>query len=269
MAEFSHFWPARDLRYARLMMPRYCRRAAAVISVSQITTETFNQTFDLPEEKIRTVYFGPGRQFKRVEQPERLAEVKRKYDLPDHFIFTLTGYERGPRKNIAGLLRAYELTHGQTGHSLVIGGKGCHRFKTDFAIPDEGYGQDVLFPGWIAQEDLPAVYSLADLFLYPSRIEAFPIPITEALACGTPIVTSNANGLRELAGGAAVLVDPDRPEEIAAAVTRVLTDAALRADLSARGLARAAAFTWDRCARETLAILEEVAKEEVERANVD
>ncbi|MGH2536988.1 MAG: glycosyltransferase, partial [Candidatus Promineifilaceae bacterium] len=101
-------------------------------------------------------------------------------------------------------------------------------------------------------------YTLADLFLYPSRLEAFPIPITEALACGTPIVTSDANGMKELAGDAAVLVDPEQPAAIAEAAERVLVDRALHRQLSARSLARAACFSWQRCAQETLAILEEI-----------
>jgi glycosyltransferase involved in cell wall biosynthesis len=157
---------------------------------------------------------------------------------------------------VGNLLAAYALAHGSVPHQLVIGGRGCERFREDYGIPSNGYGRDVIFPGWIEQEDLPAVYSLADLFLYPSNLEAFPIPLTEAMACGTPVVTSCVNGLKEIAGGAAVLVDPSRPEEIAGAIRRVLGDAGLRSDLAAAGLARSAAFSWPRCARETLAILE-------------
>jgi glycosyltransferase involved in cell wall biosynthesis len=112
-----------------------------------------------------------------------------------------------------------------------------------------------LFPGWIDQSDLPAIYSLADLYLYPSNLEAFPIPITEAMACGTPIITSRANGLEEIAGSAALLVNPDDPEEIADAVQRVLTTPGLQAELSAAGLERSRRFSWERCAKETLDIL--------------
>ncbi len=259
MPEFSHFWDDKDLRYARFIMPLYCRKAAAVLAVSQITTETFNNVMDLPDGRIKTVYFAPGKQFRRIDDPIKLKDVKQKYKLPDRFIFTLTGYDRGPRKNVEGILESYRIHHGKTPHKLVVGGKDCHRFREDFSIPDLGYGQDILFPGWIAQEDLPAVYSLADLFLYPSRVEAFPIPITEALACGTPIVTSNANGLKEIAGEAALLVDPDKPAEIAEAVTRVLTDDELRESLSIKSLARSSNFSWDKCARETLDILMDAA----------
>ena len=115
----------------------------------------------------------------------------------------------------------------------MIGGKDCHLFRAEYGAPEDGYGQDILFPGWIEQEDLPAVYSLADIYLYPSNLEAFPIPITEAMACGTPIITSNVNGLEEIAGDAAVLVDPSDAQAIADAMERILSDAGLRATLSA------------------------------------
>ena len=120
-------------------------------------------------------------------------------------------------------------------------------------------GADLHFPGWLAQEDLPALYSRAAAFLYPSNLEAFPIPITEALACGTPIVTSDANGLREIAGDAALLVPPDDPEAIGDALARVVGDADLARELRARGLAQSQRYSWDRCVRETLAVLEAAA----------
>jgi glycosyltransferase involved in cell wall biosynthesis len=245
-----------DRKYIRLMMPVYCKKASAIISVSQITTDTFNQLFSLPKEKVKTVYFAPGKQFKRIENESILQNIRANYDLPEKFILTVTGYDRGPRKNIKGILEAYKIHHGKTPHKLVIAGKDCYRFKEDYAIPDHGYGGDIVFPGWVDQKDLPAFYSLADLFLYPSIVEAFPIPITEALACGTPIVTSNANGLKEIAGDAALFIDPQKPEEIAGAMCRVLSDSAVQSDLSSKGLQRAQVFNWRKCATETLGIIE-------------
>jgi glycosyltransferase involved in cell wall biosynthesis len=116
-----------------------------------------------------------------------------------------------------------------------------------------------LFPGWLDQADLPAIYSACSLFLYPSNQEAFPIPITEAMTCGTPIVSSLANGLEELAGDAALLVDPADPQAIAAASLDVLRDQALAGRLRAAGLSRSRMFSWDACARNTLAIVRQAA----------
>lgn len=254
--EQARFYGRLDVAYIRLVMPLYCRRAAAVLSVSRLTTENINHALNLPPGKVRTVYFAPARHFRRVEDPAVLREVARRYNLPDRFIFTLSKPAGTERKNLEGVLAAYRLHHGRTPHRLVVGGNDPERIRAEHAIPEGGYGSDVVFPGWVEQEDLPAVYSLADLFLYPSRLEAFPIPITEAMACGTPIVTSDANGLEEIAGDTALRVDPEDPEAISEAIHRVLTDPALAAEMSARGLERSKRFSWERCVRETLEILE-------------
>jgi glycosyltransferase involved in cell wall biosynthesis len=260
MPNAEKYWSGPDLRYIKAFMPLYCRKSTAIVSVSRITTEMFEERFKLPPGKVRTVYFGPGKHFKRVHDREQLRKVKQKYDLPDQYVLTLSKAGGGRRKNIEGILQAYQIHHGKTAHKLVVGGKDCDRFRAEYYLPDDGYGQDILFPGWIDQEDLPAVYSLADLYLYPSNVEAFPIPLTEAIACGTPIITSNLNGLKEIAGEAALFVDPTNPPEIAAAMGEVLTDTEVRRSLASKALARSSLFSWEKCAQEMLDILEGLAR---------
>jgi glycosyltransferase involved in cell wall biosynthesis len=259
--EQAKFYPWWDVKYMRIMLPLYFRKSSAVISVSQETTENFNLILKLPEGKIQTIYFAPARHFKRTTDPEVLQQVRARYQLPDKFILTLTKRKGGERKNLGRVLKAYACYHErmQTPHKLVIGGKDCHLFKEEYAIPPEGFGKDILFPGWIDQMDMPAVFSMADLYLYPSNLEAFPIPLTEAMACGTPILTSNVNGLREIAGDAALLIDPSDTEGIANAMVRILSNAELRESLSYKGLERSSFFSWDLCAKSTLALLEGVA----------
>ena len=259
MPESKNFWKSWDLQYVRLMMPVYCKKAAAVLSVSQLTTDIFNQLFRVPVGKIKTVYFGPGRHFRRIEELSTLEKVKARHLLPDRFILTLAKYGDGGRKNTKAIFDAYRKVQEKIPHKLVVVGKDCHRFREDYQFSENGYGKDIVFTGWVEQEDLPAFYSLADLFLYPSNVEAFPIPITEAMACGTPIVTSNVNGLKEVAGDAAVFVDPSRPEEIATAIGQVLLDSELQKSLSAKSLERAKTFQWQKCAKETLSLLESLA----------
>jgi O-antigen biosynthesis alpha-1,2-mannosyltransferase len=259
--EQARFYPWWDVIYMRMMLPLYFRKSSAVISVSQETTDNFNRILKLPAGKIQTIYFAPARHFKRITDPAFLQQVRERYQLPDKFILTLTKRKGAGRKNLGQVFKAYACYHErtQTPHKLVIGGKDCHLFRDEYAIPTEGYGKDILFPGWIDQADLPAVFSLADLFLYPSNLEAFPIPLTEAMACGTPILTSNVNGLKEIAGDAALLRDPNDTEGIANGMARILSNSDLRESLSRKGLERSSLFSWDLCAKSTLALLERVA----------
>ena len=256
-AQYYTWW---DVRYMQLMLPLYFKKCSAVISVSQETTENFNRVLNLPDGKVQTIYFAPARHFKPVTDPGELERVRARYSLPENFILTLTKRKGDNRKNLGQVFKAYARYHGQSNdpHKLVIGGKDCHLFREEYSIPADGYGSDILFPDWIDQADMPAVFSLAGLYLYPSNLEAFPIPLTEAMACGTPILTSNVNGLKEIAGDAAVLMDPADTGSIADGIARILSDPDLRATLSRKGRERSALFTWDLCAKSTLALLEKV-----------
>ena len=253
--EQARHYPRSNVLAMKLLLPLWCRRATAILSVSELTTRNIFEAVGLPADKVTTTYFAPARHFRRVDDPARIAEVRRRYDLPDRFVFTLSKPGGGSRKNAATLFAAFRRLAPTIEHELVVGGRGCERFRAEYDLPDDGWGARIRFPGWIDQADLPAVYSAADLFLYPSNLEAFPIPLTEAMACGTPIVTSDANGLLEIAGDAALRVDPSDPEAIAAASRRVLDDSGLASRLSEHGLARSSMFSWDRCARQTLDVL--------------
>jgi glycosyltransferase involved in cell wall biosynthesis len=257
--EQARFYGRLDVVQARVMMPLYFRRAGLVLSVTELTTRNFRSALRLPEGKIRTVYLAPAKHFRRIEDRAELDRVRSRYGLPERFVLTLTKLSGAERKNFDGVLNTYRLLHPQVPHKLVVGGVGCEALRERYAIPPDGWGADVVFPDWIDQSDLPAVYSMADLYLSPSRLESASIPLMEAMACGTPMVTSDANDLREIAGGAALLVDPEDPAAIADAALRILNDPQLAMTLSDRALERAKAFSWPRCARETLAALREAA----------
>jgi glycosyltransferase involved in cell wall biosynthesis len=164
-----------------------------------------------------------------------------------------------PRKNLAGLLRAFALLKrggGNPGLRLVkVGEPGSaearYRRATAALVGELGLGADVVFTGWVPDEDLRALYSGAVCTVLPSLAEGFGLPPLEAMACGCPVVVSNAGALPEIAGGAAVVVDPGDVEELARALHALAGDAAARAELSALGLARAARFSWGRTAAET------------------
>lgn len=264
--EQARYYKWSHLVIPRLTMPLYFKKCAAVISVSQLTTEGYRQALGIPAEKLKTVYFGPARHFRRVTDEATLCQIRHRYGLPERFILTLNKPLGDGRKNLAGVFKAYATydrrvrQQGERPLPLVVGGQDCHLYRAAYGLAENGSGNgytgDILFPGWIDQADMPAVYSMAALLLYPSNLEAFPIPLTEAMACGTPIVTSNVSGLQEIAGEAAVLVDPGDTEAISNAMQRVLSDPELSAALAARGLARVTQFSWDLCARKTLDVLE-------------
>jgi glycosyltransferase involved in cell wall biosynthesis len=256
--EVQHFWSRTTRVYTRFMMPIYCRLAGAVLAVSEITRDVFIERLGVAPDKITALYFAPGTQFSVVPDAARTEAVRERYSLPARYILTLSGGDRAERKNFGAILEAFRRVHEKMPCALVVAGRGCEAFRTRYSIPDAGWGLDVHFPGWVDQADLPVFFRQAELFLYPSNMEAHPIPVTEALACGTPIVTSNAYGLKELAGDAALLVDPADPDAIAAAVLRLLTEPELREDLRTKGAARSKLFDWNICARETLAILERI-----------
>jgi glycosyltransferase involved in cell wall biosynthesis len=257
-AQYYSYW---DVMYMKLMLPIYFNKASAIISVSQETTNNFNRLLKLPPDKVKTIYFAPARHFRRIKDQELLDQVRDRYHLPNKYILTLTKRQGDTRKNFGQILKAYSSYHGRTQqpYKLVVGGKDCHYLRDEYAIPQIGYGDDILFPGWIDQEDMPAVYSMADLYLYPSNLEAFPIPITEAMACGTPILTSNVNGLKEIAGDAAIMVDPSDSNAISEGISLILSNHKIRTSLSRKGLERSSHFTWDECAKTTLDLLETVA----------
>ena len=257
--ETRKFWNRTTRLYARIMMPIYCRVAGKVVSVSDITRDVFIKKLGVSPAKIKRVYFAPGTQFQRRYSAEEVAEVQQKYRLPDNFIFTISGGDRDDRKNFGTILEAYKKVYASHACNLVVVGRGCEQFRERYQIPADGYGAAISFPGWVDQQDLPAIFQMATVFVYPSNMEAHPIPVTEALATRTPMVTSNVFGLRELAGDAAILVDPASADDIADGIVRLLTDADLRQDLRKKAEVRSQLFTWKRCVAETLAIIHAVA----------
>jgi glycosyltransferase involved in cell wall biosynthesis len=261
--EQAKYYGKWDVRFVKIMLPLYIKKSNTVISVSEITTDNFNRILKLPQGKMKTVYFGPAKFFKKVTDQNKLSEVKKKYNLPDKYIFSLSKYGVGGglRKNIDKVFIAYELILSSISKNikLVIGGKNCDKYVEDLKLQGK-YLDNVFFPGYIEQEDLPAIYTMAELYLYPSNVEAFPIPITEAMACGTPIVTSDANGLKEIAGEAAFFVNPDKPQEIADAVIKVLSSSEVKNTLSQKGLERSMLFDWNKCVKRTLELFDEVTK---------
>ncbi len=242
----------------RWMLPNVARRADAVLTDSEHSGHDLVRYLGLPENSIHVISCGVDPQFQPVENADKQRAVIHRYGLKTPYLLYVGGINA--RKNIAGLFEAYARVRAwHPGVPLVVAGK--RQWQTgdiDAAFRRFDLENDVCFTGYVADEDLPALYSAAEAFVFPSLYEGFGLPPLEAMACGTPVITSNASSLPEVVGDAAISVDPYDIDALAAAIGRVLGDAPLRAELRARGLARAAQFTWERAARETLGVYTEV-----------
>ena len=259
---YDEVYNALDVLYIKRIMPLYLRKASFITSVSDYSTDGFVQAFPWVRSKIRTVYFGPHKNFRVIDDRAQLAAIRAKYDLPKRFILTVIRYDHGTkntRKNFPRMAEAfskYKKTGGK--EKFVVVGRDCDIYGKENDLEGLGIKGDVIFPGLVAQEDLPGFYNLASLYLYPTLIEAFPIPTTEAMACGCPIVTSNSTGLKELTNGVSVAVNPTDTDAIAGAMQQVLSDPALQQLMRKKGLERSEIFSWEKCARETLAIFQDL-----------
>jgi glycosyltransferase involved in cell wall biosynthesis len=239
--------------YLRKRVPDSVARARRVLADSENTGRDLVELLNVPAEKISVVPPGVGREFRPVRDTVHMNEVRARYHLPQWFILFVGTIE--PRKNLARLISAYGQLRRHTGlpHALVLAGNpGWLNEGIYEQVGKEGLNEHVLFPGFVADADLPALYTLADLFAFPSLYEGFGIPPLEAMACGTPVVASNNSSLPEAVGRAALLVDAEDVDGLADAMARVLGDATLRARLADMGRAQAARFTWSAAAARLL-----------------
>lgn len=230
-------------------------RADAVIAVSEQTRQDILDAYRLPPERVRVVYNGVEPRFHPGGAERDRERICRAYGVREGFILFVGTLE--PRKNVVGLLKAYALlrgTHPDAPPLVVAGGKGWLFDEIFRTVEDLKLQPLVRFTGHVPDADLPDLYRCARIFAFPSFYEGFGLPVLEAMACGVPVVTSRLPPFVEIAGDAALLTDPNDPEAIASALGGLLSDEALAGDFRRRGIARAACFSWDRAALETLSV---------------
>jgi glycosyltransferase involved in cell wall biosynthesis len=258
-----HHFPAslpRGFRlFMRVVLPRVARRADRVIVPSHCTGREVVGHLGVPEERVRVVPYGPGNDLRRLTDEEAVAAVLRKYAVRWPYVVSVS--RAYPHKNLAGLLRAFALlrARGRDVSLVLVGERYRSGGELDRLAGELGLGKSVIFTGFAGQDEMSALYSGADVFAFPSLAEGYGLPVLEAMACGTPVVASDASAVPEAVGGAGVVADARDPEAFAAALARVLDDAGLRQRLAAAGLARAATFSWEKSAAETLAVYRELA----------
>lgn len=244
----------------RLWLPLAVRAASAIITVSAQSRKDILTHLPVEPERVVAIPEAADRRFRPVP-PAEVEPVLRQYGLERPYILYVGALES--RKNLPRLLEAYaRLRTWSDRWRLVIVGARKWKSSPIFAtVQALGLEPHVTFTGYVADEHLPALYSGADLFAFPSLYEGFGLPVLEAMACGAPVVTSNTSSLPEVTGDAALLVDPTDVAQLADAMCLVLSQPALAAELRAKGLARAVQFSWERTARETLSVYEHVMKQ--------
>lgn len=245
--------------YLKYMIPYSARRSRRVIALSQSTKNDLGRLFGIPEEKIEVVPCGVDPRFQPLNE-NLISQFRQRRRLPERMILFVGTIEL--RKNVSLLLEAYAQIKKDIPHALVLAGARGWGADGVMARAERLGLADVIFAGYVEQEELPLWYNAADLLAYPSLYEGFGLPPLEAMASGTPVVTSNTSSLPEVVGDAGILVDPRNGDEIANAMLKVLHDKGLQEEMRKRGLERAKRFTWQGAAEETVRVYEEVMRGE-------
>jgi glycosyltransferase involved in cell wall biosynthesis len=234
-----------------------CRAARKIIAISNSTKHDLVTKYGLPDQKIRVIHHGIDPTFRRATLPE-IERVRSHYALPERYVLFVGTVQ--PRKNIARIAAAMmQLEAAGLPHKLVVAGKaGWLGEEVEQVIAALARADLVLRLGYVAQGDLAALYSGADAFCFPSMYEGFGLPVLEAMACEVPLIVSDRGSLPEIAGDAAIIVDPTSTDQIAEALVRVLTNPAERTLLVEAGKRRVRDFSWTKSASETLRLLVEV-----------
>ena len=247
----------------QFLTKRSVKKASIAVVISNFIKQKLIECIPRMSEhrgRIRVVPNGVGTEFTPVRGPEEAERIRRKYGIRDSYIFCVGSFASGI-KNLPGILKAFSIMNDNLtdSHQIVIAGEIFERVPEASDLIRKMKRQNrVICLGYVPDGELPSIYRNAEVFMFPSLHEGFGIPVLEAMACGTPVITSNITGMPEVAGDAALLVDPYSIDEMRGGMERVLTDVHLREDLSKKGLKRANLFSWARTAERTLKIYEEV-----------
>ena len=227
----------------RLQYRYVCRRADRFLAVSEFTKREMVDILHIPPEKIAVVPCACSSEMRPVADPAALVGLRKKYRLPERFVLFVGNFN--PRKNLERLIRAFDRAKGEgLIHHLVIAGEQGWKFDRAAALRGIRHSRDIHFTGYVPDGDMPALYSAAELFAFPTLYEGFGIPVLEAQACGTPVLTSNGSSLPEVGGEGAVYVDPYDTEGICAGMRHVLDNPEIARQLVQKGLANVQRFSW-------------------------
>ncbi len=248
--DFKYSFNAKTRLWHKILKPRQeAEEADKIIAVSQFTKGQLVSEYDIDDAKIEVILEAASPHLKPLELPRGLELIQRKYQLPKEYFLCLSTVE--PRKNITGVIETYLKWQQETSAEvhLVVAGKQYPSIFSEAQLKDHPM---VHFPGFIDEEDKSLLYQHAQGFLYPSFYEGFGLPVLEAMQCGTPVITSDATAMPEVAGDAALLVNPNEPHELKEAMHNLHRDERLRQELIEKGFKQAARFSWSKAAKQLL-----------------
>jgi len=255
---FPQFFPRRQVALLKMLVRASARKADHIITVSEHSKRDIVETYGVDPDNITVTYEGAGSEFVPLGRQAAKEEVARKYGIHQPFILYVGRLQA--RKNLARLVASYARVR-KLGfrHKLIFVGKPDSLFQQVSArIRELEIREDVIQLGYVPGADLPSLYNAAEVFIYPSLYEGFGLPVLEAMACGTPVITTQSSSLAEVAGDACLLVDPVDESSIASALECILGDRGLRERLSQAGLKRSSQFSFEKTAQQTLGVYERV-----------
>jgi glycosyltransferase involved in cell wall biosynthesis len=252
----------RSRKQLRITVRRTARQASQVIALSEYARSDIVNTYQVSPDKISVIPLSAGDHFRPITDEEELQRVRQTYGIEGEYMLSVGAIQ--PRKNLGRLVAAYSHLRGAKSEGklpkLVLAGKCAWLYdETLRAIKELKLSDSIVLTGYVPESDLPALYSGALCFIYPSYFEGFGLPPLEAMQCGVPVIVGDRTSLPEVVGDAGVLVDPFDVKALAAAIEKVVSDSTLRAKLSLQGLARAKLFDWRETARQTLAVYRKAA----------
>lgn len=253
--KFPEYYTKFHKHYYNYIVKSSALKAKKILTVSEFSKKEIVNWLNCESEKVVVTYNGVDENFKVIKDNGKLVNIREKYELPQKFVLYIGNLK--PHKNISNLIKAIKNINQEI--ILVINGKVNEIL--DKIIEENHLEREIKFIGYVDDDDLPALYNLAELFVYPSLYEGFGLPPLEAMACGCPVITSNTSSLPEVVGDAGILVNPYDVDEIAKAIDLILSNENLRNELKEKGLEQAKNFSWRKTAEGTLKVYEDVYKE--------